>query len=280
MTDKGILYMVATPIGNLEDITQRAIRILKEVDLIAAEDTRQTLKLLNHLGISKPLTSYFRHNEARKGEYIINKLLEGQSVALVSDAGTPGISDPGEELVQLAIQNDIKISPIPGASAAISGLIVSGLPTGRFIFEGFLPMNKRSRREKLENLRKEERTIIFYEAPHKLVYSLENILEFLGDRNIVLARELTKMYEEVIRTTVSGALEKYREKAPKGEFVLIVQGLENNDDPQEAGVEWEGLTAGDHVKAYINLGMSRKDAIKQAASDRNISRRELYKMLI
>ncbi len=280
MTDKGILYMVATPIGNLEDITLRAIRVLKEVDLIAAEDTRQTLKLLNHLGISKPLTSYFRHNETRKGQYIINKLLEGQSIALVSDAGTPGISDPGEELVQQAIQNDIKISPIPGASAAISGLIVSGLPTGRFVFEGFLPMNKRARREKLENLRKEERTIIFYEAPHKLVYSLRNILEILGDRNIVLARELTKMYEEVIRTTVSEAIEKYRERAPKGEFVLLVQGQEKGEEPGETGIEWEGLTVEDHVKAFINLGMSRKDAIKQAASDRNINKRELYKMLI
>ena len=277
MSEKGVLYLVATPIGNLEDITIRAIRILKEVDLIAAEDTRQTLKLLNHLGISKPLTSFFRHNEAQKGEYIIKKILDGESVALVSDAGTPGISDPGEELVTLAIKNGIKISPIPGPVAAISGLIASGLSTARFTFEGFLPMNKRFRKERLESLKEEVRTMVFYEAPHKLTHTLKDMYEVFGDRKIVLAREITKMFEEIIRVNLNEAVKLHEDKSPRGEYVLIVEG---NNQTIEGQKGWEELTIKQHVELYLNLNLDRKEAMKKVAQERNISKRDVYNELI
>lgn len=271
----GTLYLVATPIGNLEDITLRALRILKEVDLIAAEDTRKTLKLLNHFDISKPLTSFFRHNESRKGEYIISLLKEGQNIALVSDAGTPAISDPGEELVGMAIEEGITVSPIPGPVAAVSALIVSGQSTGRFVFEGFIPMNKRGRKERLKELEFEQRTMIFYEAPHKLKYTLEDMLKFWGNRKIVLAREITKMYEEIIRTDLEHAIEKYNEDNPKGEFVIVVEGSKE-DKPVE---DVELIPVEEAVNAYIEKGLSKMEAMKKVAQERGISKRDVYSQL-
>ena len=271
----GTLYLVATPIGNLEDITLRALRILKEVDLIAAEDTRKTLKLLNHFDISKPLTSFFRHNESRKGEYIISLLKEGQNIALVSDAGTPAISDPGEELVGMAIEEGITVSPIPGPVAAISALIVSGQSTGRFVFEGFIPMNKRGRKERLKELEFEQRTMIFYEAPHKLKYTLEDMLKFWGNRKIVLAREITKIYEEIIRTDLEHAIEKYNEDNPKGEFVIIVEGSKEEKQLEEV----ELIPIEDAVNSYIEKGLSKMDAMKKVAQERGISKRDVYSQL-
>lgn len=269
----GNLYLVSTPIGNLEDITLRAIRILKEADVIAAEDTRQTLKLLNHFDINKPLTSFFRHNENKKGEYIISLLKEGKNIALVSDAGTPAISDPGEELVSLAIEEDITVIPVPGPVAATSGLIISGLPTGRFTFEGFLPMNKKNRKDRLESLEQEQRTMIFYEAPHKLKSTLKDMREFLGNRKISLAREMTKIHEEVIRTTLDEAIIKYEEENPKGEFVLIVAGY---DGKTEKDVFWKTLTIQEHYDYYLAKGESRMDATKKVAKDRGVSKRDIY----
>jgi len=269
----GILYLVSTPIGNLEDITLRAIRILKEVDIIAAEDTRQTIKLLNHFEINKPLTSFFRHNENKKGEYIISLLKEGKNIALVSDAGTPAISDPGEELVGLAINEDITVMPIPGPVAATSGLIVSGLPTGRFTFEGFLPMNKKNRKDHLEELTNERRTMIFYEAPHKLKSTLKDMRDYFGNRKIALAREMTKLHEEIIRITLDEAILKYEENPPKGEFVLIVSGYDGeptNDD------FWKDMSIEEHYKYYLDEGFSRMDATKKVAQDRGVSKREIY----
>ena len=262
----GTLYLVATPIGNLEDITLRALRILKEVDLIAAEDTRKTLKLLNHFDISKPLTSFFRHNESRKGEYIISLLKEGQNIALVSDAGTPAISDPGEELVGMAIEEGITVSPIPGPVAAVSALIVSGQSTGRFVFEGFIPMNKRGRKERLKELEFEQRTMIFYEAPHKLKYTLEDMLKFWGNRKIVLAREITKMYEEIIRTDLEHAIEKYNEDNPKGEFVIVVEGSKE-DKPVE---DVELIPVEEAVNAYIEKDGGNE---KSCSRKRNLKER-------
>lgn len=280
MSEKGRLYLVATPIGNLEDITLRAIRVLGEVDLIAAEDTRQTVKLLNHLHINKPLTSYYEHNKIGKGNYLIRQLEEGKNIALVSDAGSPGISDPGEDIVALAVQNGISVTMIPGPVAAVTGLVVSGLPTGRFVFEGFLPMNKRARRERILSLKNEIRTIVFYEAPHKLVYTLEDLYEGLGDRNIALARELTKRYEEIIRCSLSEALKRYASEPPKGEFVLIVEGAKEEEIRQEEIHKWEFLSLQEHVDMYMQQGINKKDAMKKTAEDRGISKREVYAGLL
>lgn len=278
MSKKGVLYLVATPIGNLEDITLRAIRILKEVDLIAAEDTRVTLKLLNHLGISKPLTSYFKHNEAQKGQYIINKLLEGENIALVSDAGTPGISDPGENLIRLAIQNEIKVIPIPGPVACIAGLVVSGLSTDRFVFEGFLPPKKKDRKNRLQSLINEDRTMIFYEAPHKLLRTLKEMYEVFGERRIVLVRELTKVFEEVIRVSISKAIDLYETKTPKGEYIIVLEGKKEIDTVNSS--KWQKLDVREHVQLYIDLGMDKKEAIKKVAQERNLSKRIVYKEIL
>lgn len=269
----GILYLVSTPIGNLEDITLRALRILREVDIIAAEDTRQTIKLLNHFNINKPLTSFFRHNENKKGEYIISLLEIGKNVALVSDAGTPAISDPGEELVRLAIEAGITIVPIPGPVAGTSGLIISGLPTGRFTFEGFLPMNKKNRRDRLESLENEQRTMIFYEAPHKLKSTLKDMRDSWGNRNIAIARELTKIHEEVIRTTFDDAILMYEDTSPKGEFVLVVSGYNGKT---QKDVFWKNMTIEEHYKYYIDKGENRMDATKKVAKDRGVTKREIY----
>ncbi len=280
MDSKGILYLVATPIGNLEDITLRAIRILKEVDFIAAEDTRQTIKLLNHFEIKKSLVSYYEHNKREKGNYLLGQLLEGKNIALVSDAGTPGISDPGEDLVKLCIEKDIKVSAIPGPVAAVTGLVVSGLPSGRFAFEGFLPMNKRSRRERLASLKNEVRTIVFYEAPHKLIHTLKDLYEAFGNRKVVFARELTKRFEEIIRCELKEAIDKYEAQSPKGEFVVMVEGISEDEITENHKKSWDNMSLEEHLDLYIGEGLDKKDAMKKVAEDRGISKREVYKALL
>ena len=272
----GTLYLVATPIGNLGDISPRAIEVLNTVDLIAAEDTRRTLQLLNHFDISKPLTSYHEHNKKTKGEYIISLLKEGKNIAQVSDAGTPAISDPGEDLVKLCIENDITITSVPGPVAGINALILSGMNTRRFAFEGFLSVNKRHRREHLGSVKNDTHTLIFYEAPHKLKTTLADMKEFFGgDRKIALVRELTKMHEEVIRTDLDGAVAKYEEESPRGEYVLVIEGAsEKTTDEEEAW--WNDLSVEQHVDKYISDGMSSKEAIKQTAADRGVPKREVY----
>lgn len=277
---RGTLYLVATPIGNLEDITFRAIRILKEVDLIAAEDTRHSIKLLNHFEIKKPLVSYHEHNKMEKGGYLIAQLLEGKSIAMVSDAGTPGISDPGEDLVKLAAENGISVTMIPGPVAAVMGLVLSGLSAGKFVFEGFLPVNKRIRKEIILSLKDETRTIIFYEAPHKLTSTLKDLLELLGDRKISIARELTKKFEDVSRLTLQEAVTKYESVIPKGEFVLVVEGADIENANLEEKKKWENMSLFDHVEMYINQGMNKKEATKKAADDRGLSKREVYNSLL
>ena len=265
----GKLYIVATPIGNLEDITLRAINILKQVDLIAAEDTRHTLKLLNHLQISKPLISYHRHNEQTKKDILIQKLKQGQNIAIVSDAGTPGISDPGEEIIKQAIQENITIIPIPGACALINALICSGISTKEFVFLGFLPLNKKLRKGKLEEIKTETKTIILYEAPHKLKATLEDLKDNLENRQVVLARELTKIHEEFIRGTANELLQKIDNL--KGEFVIIIEGAK----PQEEN-KFTNLSLEEHYKYYENLGYSKKEIIKQIAKDKNTNKNEIY----
>ena len=273
--DYGTLYLVATPIGNLGDISARALEVLESVDLIAAEDTRRTVQLLNHFGISKPLTSYHEHNKREKGQYIISLLKQGKNVAQVSDAGTPAISDPGEDLVGLCIENDITVTSVPGPVAGVNALILSGLNTRRFAFEGFLSVNKRHRHEHLSSVKNDTHTLIFYEAPHKLRTTLEDMKEaFGGGRRIALVRELTKLHEEVIRTDIDGAIEKYKEVSPRGEYVLVVEGAK--EDAGEEEKPWAGLSASEHVEKYISEGMSSKEAIKRTAVDRGVPKREIY----
>lgn len=273
----GELYIVATPIGNLEDITLRAIRILKEVDIIAAEDTRHTLKLLNHLGISKTLISYHRHNEEMKTEELINKLIQGKNIALVSDAGTPVISDPGGEIVKEAIKHNIKVVPIPGACALITALVVSGLDAKEFTFIGFLPQNKKNRKEKIEQIEREERTTILYEAPHKLMQTLEDLGKILNNRKVVIARELTKIHEEYIIGTIEELKKQIIE--PKGEYVILIE--KNEKTKKEIELEkLEALTLDEHYKYYENKGLEKKEIIKQIAKDRNVNKNEIYQKFI
>lgn len=274
---KGKLYLVATPIGNLEDITLRALKVLKEVDIIAAEDTRHTLGLLNHFEISKPLISYYKQNESTKSELLVEKLLEGKNIAVVSDAGTPGISDPGEQIVKVAIENNIEIIPIPGACAMVNALIASGMKTREFSFIGFLSAVKKERKDKLEELKYETKTLIFYEAPHKLKTTLEDMLEIFGDRNIVLARELTKIHEEFIRGKISTILENFNEI--KGEFVVIVEGSNESKNDIELK-ELNNLSLKEHYKFYEENGMSKKEIIKQIAKDRGVSKNEIYQVFL
>ena len=268
----GMLYLVPTPIGNLGDISERCRRTLEEADFIAAEDTRVSLKLLNYLGIKKSLVSYYEHNKAFKGNVILERILAGETCALVSDAGSPAISDPGEDLVRLCAENGITVTAIPGPCAVITALSISGLPTGRFCFEGFLSTAKKSRKEHLQSLVGETRTMIFYEAPHKLLSTLEDLADTFGsDRKISLCRELTKLHEEVVRTTLGEAIEKYTANAPKGEFVLVVDGA--------APVEKEVPTAedaGEMVKRLMSEGLSRKDAIKQTAKALDLPKNVVY----
>ena len=268
----GMLYLVPTPIGNLGDISQRCRQTLENADFIAAEDTRVSLKLLNHLNIKKPLVSYYEHNRESSGQKIIERILAGETCALVSDAGSPAISDPGEDLVALCAQNDIIVSAIPGPCAVITALSMSGLPTGRFTFEGFLSTNKKNRLEHLDELLSEQRTMIFYEAPHKLTNTLQDLRNaFGGERRISLCRELTKLHEEVIRTTLDGAIEYYTQQSPRGEYVLVVEGA--------APVEEACFTMEDGLKLVekkIAEGLSRKDAVKQVAKETGLSKNELY----
>ena len=273
---KGNLYIIATPIGNLEDITLRAIRILKEVDLIAAEDTRHTLKLLNHLQISKPLISYHRHNEEIRTEELIKELKTGKNIGLVSDAGTPGICDPGEEIIKKCIEESIKVVPIPGACAMINALITSGISTNEFIFLGFLPLNKKSRKEKLEEIKNANKTIILYEAPHKLKNTLNDLSDILQSREVVLARELTKIHEEYIRGTVKELMEKTDNL--KGEMILIIE--KNNKDNEEKLNSLNNLTLEEHYNFYEKRGLNKKEIIKKIAKDRNVSKNEIYQYFI
>jgi len=268
----GMLYLVPTPIGNLGDISQRCRETLENADFIAAEDTRVSLKLLNHLGIKKSLVSYYEHNKAFKGEKIVERILAGETCALVSDAGSPAISDPGEDLVKLCHDAGIVVCAIPGPCAVITALSISGQATGRFCFEGFLSTSKKSRKEHLESLISEQRTMVFYEAPHKLLTTLQDLAEVFGeDRPISLCRELTKLHEEVVRTTLGGAIEKYTENAPKGEFVLVVAGA-----PQVQKQMFSEEDAASYVQKLMNDGLSRKDAIKQTAKDLNLPKNIVY----
>ncbi len=270
---RGHLYIVATPIGNLEDITLRAINILKNVDIIAAEDTRHTLKLLNHFEISKPLISYHRHNEDTKTEVLIKELISGKDIALVSDAGTPGICDPGEEIIKECIEKNIEVIPIPGACAMINALICSGISTKEFIFIGFLPLNKKLRKEKLEEIQKANKTLILYEAPHKLESTLKDLKPILEDRKIVLAREITKIHEEFIRGDIDFLIEKSKEI--KGEIVLIIEA--NNKKEENKLLD---LSLEEHYKYYENQGLEKKEIIKKIAKDRNVNKNEIYKNFI
>ena len=270
----GTLYIVATPIGNLEDVTLRAIRTLKEVDLIAAEDTRHTLKLLNHLEISKPMISYYKETEKVKAELLIKKLIEGNNVALVSDAGTPGISDPGEEVIKQAIENEIKIVPIPGACAAISALVGAGVNTKEFVFLGFLSANKKERKEKLEENKNEIRTMVFYEAPHKLLNTLKDIQDILGNRYIVLAKELTKIHEGFVRGKIQKIIEEYIEP-PKGEFVIVVEGAEKGEQ-EILQDNLNMLSLEKHYEYYQKQGKDKKEIVKQIAKDRKVPKNEIY----
>lgn len=273
----GKIYLVATPIGNLEDITLRALNILKEVDIIAAEDTRHTLGLLNHFNINKPLISYYKQNEKVKSEVLMEKIREGKNIAVVSDAGTPGISDPGEELVRVAIENKIEIIPVPGACAFVNALIASGMSTKEFTFIGFLSTNKKEKQEKLQEVKFDTRTIILYEAPHKLRGTLETILSVLGDRYIVLARELTKIHEEFIRDKVSNILNKFEEY--RGEFVVLIEGSnESKQDVQKKSLN--DLSLEKHYEYYEKQGLEKKEIIKKIAKDRNVNKNDIYQYFI
>lgn len=272
----GTLYLVATPIGNLDDITLRAIKTLKEVDFIAAEDTRHSLKLLNHLNISKPLISYHRHNEDIKSDLLIDKLLDNQNIALITDAGTPVISDPGEEIVKIAIENNIKVVPIPGACALITALIASGLYSKEFTFMGFLPLNKKNRKEKLEYIKSSANTIILYEAPHKLLSTLQDLNSILGDRKIVLAKELTKIHETFISGTATELIEKLDN--PKGEFVILIdKNLKTTDDTT---MFLNSLSLEEHYNFYAAQGLKKNEIIKKIAKDKNVNKNEIYQKFI
>lgn len=267
----GTLYLIATPIGNLGDLSSRAAAVLEGADFVAAEDTRVTMKLLSHLGLKKPMVSYHEHNKAAAGPAILARLLAGESCALATDAGTPAISDPGEDLVRLCAENGVTVQAVPGCCALISALAVSGLPTGRFVFEGFLPVNKAQRRERLQSLLGEERTLIFYEAPHRLRSTLDDLLSAFGDRKIALCRELTKLHEETMRSTLAQAAEWYREKEPKGEYVLVLAGAERRE---ESAVTLEQGAA--LVLERRARGERMKDAVRQVAADTGLGRNELY----
>ena len=273
--EKGMLYLVATPIGNLADLSERAIKVLSEVDFIAAEDTRNSMKLLSYLGIQKPMVSYFEHNKRERGQVIADRLKNGESCALITDAGTPAISDPGEDIVALCAEQNIPVSSIPGACAGIVALTLSGLPTGRFCFEGFLSANKGERRERLSELENEKRTMIFHEAPHKLKATLEDMKNTFGeDRRISLCRELTKKNEEVLRLTLGSAVEYYENNAPRGEYVLIVEGSRAKSKNENF---FENMSIEEHVNFYISNGLSKMDAIKSCAKDRGVHKNVVYK---
>lgn len=277
---QGKLYLCATPIGNLEDITLRVLRTLKEADLIAAEDTRHSIKLLNHFDIKTPMTSYHEFNKVEKARYLVDKMREGTNVALITDAGTPGISDPGEELVRQCYEAGIEVTSLPGPAACITALTISGMATRRFAFEAFLPSDKKEKQEIFEELKKETRTIILYEAPHRLVRTLSELLENLGDRRISVCRELTKTHETVFRTTVSEALSYYETEEPRGECVLVIEGKSRMEIQQEQERSWEAISIEEHMKRYLDGGTDKKEAMKLVAKDRGMKKRDVYQYLL
>lgn len=283
MNENGIgeLYLCATPIGNLEDMTFRCIRVLKEADVIAAEDTRNSIKLLNHFEIKTPMTSYHEFNKVEKARVLVEKLLKGETVALITDAGTPGISDPGEELVRQCIEAGIKVTPVPGAAACINALIMSGMPTRRFCFEAFLPSDKKEKADVLEQLKAEQRTIIIYEAPHRLLRTLTELESALGGmRKIAVCKELTKRHETVYRDTISGALGYYTANEPKGEYVLVIEGRSSKELLEEKRAAWDDMSIEEHFNMYVSRGMDKKDAMKLVAKDRGVSKRDIYNALL
>ncbi len=276
----GQLYLCATPIGNLEDMTYRVIKTLKEVDLIAAEDTRNTIKLLNHFEISTKMTSYHEFNKIEKAKYLVDKMLEGQNIALVTDAGTPGISDPGEEIVRQCYEAGICVTSLPGACAAVTALSMSGLSTRRFVFEAFLPPDKKERKRILQSLVSETRTIILYEAPHRLTKTLEELFEALGERDMTLCKELTKRHERAYRMKISEAIAYFKEEAPRGEFVLLIEGKSIAEIEEERQKQWEKLSVLEHMEVYLSKGLTKKEAMKEVAKDRGVSKREIYQQVL
>lgn len=283
MNENGIgeLYLCATPIGNLEDMTFRCIRVLKEADVIAAEDTRNSIKLLNHFEIKTPMTSYHEFNKVEKARVLVERLLKGETVALITDAGTPGISDPGEELVRQCIEAGIKVTPVPGAAACINALIMSGMPTRRFCFEAFLPSDKKEKADVLEQLKAEQRTIIIYEAPHRLLRTLTELESALGGmRKIAVCKELTKRHETVYRDTISGALGYYTANEPKGEYVLVIEGRSPKELLEEKRAAWDDMSIEEHFNMYVSRGMDKKDAMKLVAKYRGVSKRDIYNALL
>lgn len=277
----GTLFLCATPIGNLEDMTFRVIRTLKEVDLIAAEDTRNSIRLLNHFEIQTPMTSYHEYNKYEKGRKLVEKLIEGQNIALITDAGTPGISDPGEELVRMCYEAGIQVTSLPGAAACITALTMSGLPTRRFAFEAFLPSDKKEREQVLAELGTETRTIILYEAPHRLVKTLKLLAERLGEnRRITVCRELTKKHETAFATTIEEAAAYYEANDPKGECVLVIEGRSREEMDQEERARWEEMSVEEHMEYYISQGIDKKEAMKKVAKDRGVPKREIYNQLV
>ena len=273
---QGILYLVATPIGNLEDMTYRAVRILEEVDLIAAEDTRNSIKLLNHFDIKTPMTSYHEHNKYEKAEELVAKLVAGTNIAVITDAGTPDISDPGEELVRQCYEAGITVVPVPGACAAINALIASGLPTRRFAFEAFLPSDKKERKQVLDELEKETKTIIIYEAPHRLLKTLSELNSKLGNREATICRELTKKHETFFKTTLEDAITHYETTEPKGECIIVIKGISRETLIMEEQMKWESMSIPDHIKMYMSEGLDKKEATKQVAKDRGVPKRDIY----
>lgn len=276
----GTLYLCATPIGNLEDMTFRVIKTLKEVDLIAAEDTRNTIKLLNHFKIKTPMTSYHEYNKIDKARYLVEKMLSGTNIALVTDAGTPGISDPGEEIVKQAYQSGITVTSLPGACACITALTLSGLSTRRFSFEAFLPTDKKERKLILDSLKTETRTTIIYEAPHHLKSTLAELYSYIGNRKITLCRELTKLHETVQQMTLETAIEYYNTTTPKGEYVMVIEGISHKQLEEQSIQAWEKITLQEHMDIYITQGMDKKSAMKQVAADRGMPKREVYNSLL
>ena len=276
----GKLYLCATPIGNLEDITMRVLNTLKEVDLIAAEDTRNSIRLLNHFEIKTPLTSYHEYNKIEKAYQLVDKMREGKNIALITDAGTPGISDPGEDLVRICYEEGIEVTSLPGAAACITALTMSGLATRRFAFEAFLPKDKKERAEVLKEMERDTRTLVVYEAPHHLVKTLKELLEALGDRRITVCRELTKKFEEKRRTTIAEAVAYYEENEPRGEFVLVIEGKSRDEIREAEKKSWEDTTIEEHMAVYESQGMDRKTAMKAVAKDRGISKRDVYQYLL
>lgn len=277
---QGKLYLCATPIGNLEDITFRVLRTLKEVDLIAAEDTRNSIKLLNHFDIKTPMTSYHEYNKIDKAKTLIEKMKDGKNIALITDAGTPGISDPGEDLVRMCYEAGVEVTSLPGAAACITALTLSGLPTRRFSFEAFLPADKKERAFVLEEMKNETRTIICYEAPHHLRKTLKELADVLGDRRCTICKELTKRYETAFSTSLLSAIDYYESQEPRGEYVIVIEGKKKEDIVKEQRKQWEDLSVQEHMDHYLSQGIQKKEAMKLVAKDRGVSKRDIYQSLL